>query len=305
MTMTPLFSVVIPAYNRAHLIEGTLESVFAQSETDYEIVVVDDGSTDGTAEVVRRYEDRLRLIRQDNAGPGQARNTGIEAARGEYVVLLDSDDRWFPWTLATYRAVIERHGRPAFLGGALFLFSEDDELGAVAHEPIQADVYADYLEAAAEGVFVGSCMAAARRDALRSIGGFTTLPINSEDHDLALRLGTEPGFVFVRRPYMVGLRFHEGNISGNMDKLVAGLDYLLQQEATGRYPGGAPRADARRFILAQHARSASLNLLQNGRPDAALSLYRRTLPWQARYRHWRYLLGFPFLLLRATLRRSP
>ncbi len=196
--MPPLFSIVIPVFNRALLVGRTLESVFAQTEADYEIVCVDDGSTDGSVDILKSYGDRVRVVEQENAGPGAARNNGIRQAAGEYVVFLDSDDLWFPWTLATYREVIEAQGRPSFLGGALCPFRHGEELAAVSREATRVDVYSDYLAAAAEGVFVGSCMAAARREALLEIGGFTDRPINAEDHDLALRIGAHPGFVFVR-----------------------------------------------------------------------------------------------------------
>lgn len=92
---TPLFSIVIPAYNVATFIEFALNSVYQQTYGDYEIIVIDDGSTDGTAEVLRRQTDkRLRLITQQNRGVSYTRNRGIKEAKGKYVALLDGDDAW-------------------------------------------------------------------------------------------------------------------------------------------------------------------------------------------------------------------
>lgn len=108
------FSVIIPIYNREHLIRETLSSVLEQEFDDYEVIVVDDGSTDQSAAVVEAYPQPVRLIRQRNMGPGVARNAGTEAAQGEYLVLLDSDDRWFLWTLASYGDAIEKHKGPLF-----------------------------------------------------------------------------------------------------------------------------------------------------------------------------------------------
>src|SRR5690606_29636154 len=156
----PLFSVVIPVYNRANLIKGTLDSVFAQTERDYEVIVVDDGSTDATADVVKSYGDCVRYVYQENAGPGAARNRGIQQSTGQYVVFFDSDDRWFPWTLETYRVAIETHGYPSFLGGAILYFSEVDELAKVKPVAANFEYYRDYLVAARNGVFVGSGMSA-------------------------------------------------------------------------------------------------------------------------------------------------
>jgi len=78
-----LFSVVIPTYSRSQLLRATLESVFAQTFTDYEVIVVDDGSTDDTQEMVMSYGEQVQLCRQENAGPGAARNLGVSPARGD------------------------------------------------------------------------------------------------------------------------------------------------------------------------------------------------------------------------------
>jgi glycosyltransferase involved in cell wall biosynthesis len=92
-------SIVIPLYNKAPYVERALDSIKAQTFSDFEVIVVDDGSTDDGASVVARYRDpRVRLITQSNAGPGPARNTGIAEARGEFVAFLDADDEW----LSTY-----------------------------------------------------------------------------------------------------------------------------------------------------------------------------------------------------------
>lgn len=91
-----LVSVVIPTYNRAHCVRETLESVLSQTHQAYEIVIVDDGSTDGTSEALRPYYDRIRYIYQDNHGLAHARNRGISEARGEWIAFLDSDDVWLP-----------------------------------------------------------------------------------------------------------------------------------------------------------------------------------------------------------------
>lgn len=92
----PVVSVVIPAYNAARFIGGAINTVLAQTFTDYELIVVDDGSTDSTAALVREFGDRVRLLSQPNAGAAAARNHGIRVARGTWVAFLDSDDEWQP-----------------------------------------------------------------------------------------------------------------------------------------------------------------------------------------------------------------
>ncbi len=112
--MTPFFSVVVPVYNRAAILGKTLRSVLAQTEQDFEIVVVDDGSADQPARTVEEIGDpRIVFVRQENRGGGAARNTGIDTARGRFVAFLDSDDEFLPHHLATMRRLIERESRTA------------------------------------------------------------------------------------------------------------------------------------------------------------------------------------------------
>src|SRR5947209_3795753 len=102
-------SVIIPLYNKAPYVRRTLDSVRAQTFADYEVIVVDDGSTDGGAAVVEGFGDpRFRLIAQPNAGPGAARNRGLAEAGGEFVAFLDADDEWLPTFLERSLALLDR-----------------------------------------------------------------------------------------------------------------------------------------------------------------------------------------------------
>lgn len=94
--MNPLISIVIPNYNGVFFVEEALESALNQDYMNKEVIVVDDGSTDGSGELLRKYEDRIRLIQTENRGAAAARNTGLRAAEGELIAFLDSDDIWKP-----------------------------------------------------------------------------------------------------------------------------------------------------------------------------------------------------------------
>ncbi len=104
-----MVSVVIPAFNAGRFISRTIDSVLAQTYGDYEIIVVDDGSVDNTAEVVKSYGPKVRYIYQENAGDGPARNTGISAARGEWIAFLDHDDEWLPQKLQSQMELLGRN----------------------------------------------------------------------------------------------------------------------------------------------------------------------------------------------------
>ncbi|KPJ78751.1 MAG: glycosyl transferase [Deltaproteobacteria bacterium SG8_13] len=105
----PLVSVIIPTYNRAGIVGEAVDSVLAQDYPDYELIVVDDGSTDATAEVLNRYGDKIRTLRQKNRGVSAARNAGIRSASGEFFAFLDSDDLWLPSKLGLQVAFFDRH----------------------------------------------------------------------------------------------------------------------------------------------------------------------------------------------------
>lgn len=103
------FTVVIPLYNKAAEICATLDSVFAQDYTDYEVIVIDDGSTDHSAALVKKYKHpRLRLIQQTNQGVGPARNRGVQEAQSPYIAFLDADDYWYPEHLSNLNTLIQR-----------------------------------------------------------------------------------------------------------------------------------------------------------------------------------------------------
>src|SRR5215470_8388474 len=106
--LPPRVSVLLPTYNRAHYLAEAIQSALDQTYADLEVVVVDDGSTDNSAELVRRFADpRVRLFRQENRGISAALNTAFRAARGRYIAILNSDGRWLPELLAEEVAVLE------------------------------------------------------------------------------------------------------------------------------------------------------------------------------------------------------
>lgn len=109
MTPPPLISVIVPSYNCARYIAAALESALQQDYPNKEILVVDDGSTDNSLEVLRGFGDRIQVITQANAGAAAARNTGLRAAKGEYLAFLDADDLWLPGKLTAQANYLDAH----------------------------------------------------------------------------------------------------------------------------------------------------------------------------------------------------
>lgn len=298
-------SVVIPTFNRRSLIGHTVRSVLNQDGGYYEIIVVDDGSTDGTLDELAAFGDRIKILQQENLGPGAARNLGIQHASGEYIAFLDSDDLWFPWTLATYSRVITQYDRPGMIAGKLHYFASADSLEQVQITDLQCRVFGDYLTAAASGVYVGSGQAVVRRQLLLDCGGFVGGNSNAEDHDLALRLGLSGKFVEIQAPAMVAYRQHSAAATTDCLRTFQGIQRLLLQESQHQYPGGLARQRQRRAIIAHHARPVSLTLLKHGEVRKAWKLYCDVLPWHVKESRWKYLLGFPVMSLMAAANARP
>ena len=298
-----LLSVIIPTYNRRDLLRQTLETVLSQPGEPSQIVVVDDGSTDGTLEMLQTMSDRVTALRQSNGGPGAARNRGAAAATGEYLAFLDSDDLWFPWTAATYRRVIELHDRPAFVAGKPFEFKQESELSAALGGELATEAFADYYASGDEWRWWGASSFVVRRQDFQAAGGYCDAPgISGEDCDLALKLGTASGFVQIRQPATFGYRWHPGNLTNEIQRCRNNLRLYIRQEQEGRYPGGTDRRFERWRILTRHTRSASVTLAKAGYVADAWSVYRDTARWNLSQMRAKYLVTFP-LLLAARLAR--
>lgn len=289
-----LFSVIVPTFNRVHFLHRALASVWAQRFTDFEAIVVDDGSTDGTGEYLRTLENKTRVVSQPNLGPGAARNNGALQAQGEYVAFLDSDDVWFPWTLNAFAEAISKYNQPEVLGGSFVEFVHQVELEKVHEEPHQSLWFPDYLASSQYPYYVGSGTCVLRRKTLLSIK-FLEDRLNGEDHDLILRMGTHSGFARILEPTTLGWRRHPASETADLDRMVSGTSRLVERERSGAYPGGAARARERRRILTRHTRAVTMGCLQHGLRRDAWKLYQSTLPWNIALGRTKYLAGFPLL----------
>lgn len=301
--MPPLFSVVVVTYNNADYLGIALESVRRQRFTDYELIVVDDGSTDHSPQLLRDWKSRATVIHQENAGVAAARNTGCAAARGRYCAFLDSDDVWFEWTLSTLAELIDRTDQPSVIGLAFRNFREDRQLEDVAEGPLVCDTSRDYLEGARRHAFhMGTAHTVLRLDVIRQAGGFRTDFPAAEDSDLFLRAGTAPGFAMMLRPLVLGYRKHEDSLTTNVSNLYYGALGMIRQERSGAYPGGRARQAERWLQVLVRTRAASVKLLGAGRVSWAWDLYRQTFKWNLASGRLRYLFVLPLMIVVPRLR---
>lgn len=176
MTDIPAVSVVIPLYNKGPYIARALNSVLAQTFQDFEVIVVDDGSTDEGAEIVRGFDDpRIRLIQQENRGVSAARNRGIEAARAELVAFLDADDEWLPGFLETIMRLRRLYPEAGLYGTAY----EENVLGSIIqriHDKQKGDRLISYFSTFIKYEYSPFCSSsfAASKDVLIQVGGYPT-----------------------------------------------------------------------------------------------------------------------------------
>lgn len=181
------FSVVVPLHNREPFIARTVASVFAQTFADFELIVVDDGSTDCGPEGLAAIEDpRLRIVRQANAGPGAARSRGMAESRGEWIAFLDADDIWFPGHLAELDAMASRFPMAGLLATS-HRQGSDRNPSPPADSPGEPREIDYFREAARDIGVVWTSATAVRREVARTIGDFDASP-TGEDLDYWARV---------------------------------------------------------------------------------------------------------------------
>lgn len=200
MNNLPLVSFVIPAYNTSAYIVQAVESCLAQTYTEIEVIVVDDGSTDNTVALLHEHYDddgRVRVIEQPNAGPSVARNTGIDAARGEFVHFIDADEFILPTKVKKSCALFQQHPEIGVVYGHGIAVEPDGVTVITMEQPPlpSGDVLCEWLVGTMAGGthgVVSSVMV--RREALRAVGGFNPTIKGTEDWDLWLRLAARYPF---------------------------------------------------------------------------------------------------------------
>lgn len=215
---TPFFSIVIPTYNAAHLIVDALTSVLAQTINNYEIIVVNDGSPDTPQleQALKPYLNDIIYIRRPNGGPAAARNSGILAAKGEYIAFLDSDDQWVPTHLAQMREVLERDPTLDLVYGDTVNFGDLAHEGATTMAANPSEGLATFESLVLCKCTVVSSTVVARRQALIDAGLFDESFIQGEDFDLWARLAYHGGRIDYRKHIHARRRIHDGNLTADI-----------------------------------------------------------------------------------------
>ena len=245
---TPLVSVVMPVRDRAHCVARAIDGVLAQTYRNFELIVVDDGSSDGTADVAADYGDSVILIRQDAAGAYQARNRGIAAARGELIAFADSDDVWLPHKLEAQVPLLRRPEVALVFGDTLI----EGDTGTAAWPAAATGFLASpprrgrAAAALAWRDFVPTCTVLVRRSSMDEIGGFPARSQLAADYVAWVRIALN----------------HE-------------IDYVDAPVCTYHFTGQGISFDLGRSLAARIAEFSGA--LGTNRNDAAARIFRRLL----------------------------
>lgn len=209
----PRISVIIPAYNRGGLLIEALESVFRQTWTDFEVIVVDDGSTDDTAALIAPFLSRICFLRQSNRGVAAARNLGIRHARGEFICFLDSDDLWMTTKLEEQIAFAEQNAQYALIATEIEAFDESGEVSDRRKSKMYRIHNGFVLEHLLFSNWIQSSTVMVRRSVLLSVGGFDEDVGNfGEDWLLWMRFAAVAQIYFLPKP-LVRYRIHTQNLT--------------------------------------------------------------------------------------------
>jgi len=228
--------VIIPAYNADKFIKDALESVFAQNYEPLEIIVVDDGSTDSTAEIVKGFQNSgrtLLYLYQENAGPSRARNVGIRASRGEFITFLDADDLWTPMKLQRQVDFIESNNEANLVFGDMQVFDYegciiDSAFTKHGHPPCdEQGKVVDAFHHLLQRNFVSTATVLLRKDTLNETGYFDEKLWYAEDYDLWLRFSLK--FDLFCMPEIFRLkRMHDRNLSWNKEEFILSSLYTYR-----------------------------------------------------------------------------
>lgn len=287
-------SVVIPAYNAERFIRRAVDGVLRQTCPAQEIIVVDDGSTDGTAEVVRQFGAKVRYLHQANAGVSVARNTGIQAAQGEWIAFLDADDEWYPEKLRLQTELLQRHPDLAWVAGNYDTSLAAENRRTAYWRPeflrgmlAEGDYFSNYFEAFTEGVMVWTSTLLIRKAVMIDVGGFELSQRHGEeDIDMWWRIARrQPAIGFVAEPIAVYHLDNQVSLTHKSKPVVVFINFIERQH--GMASSGFYVQDCLARLLRMWIRGM---LFENRGADIRLLVRRFGGLLPAWYRGWMWLL---------------
>ena len=291
----PNVSVIIPTYKRAHLVSQAIESALAQTYTDYEIIVVNDGSPDNTKEVLLDFGDKITAIHQENKGVAAARNAGITVATGRYIAFLDDDDMWLPNKLEKQIACLESNPNIGLVYSDMFCFDENgtfpDTWSQVNPTPVVQELWILFVRN-----FIPIPSVVVRRECLDAVGEFDSTTVPCEDYDMWLRIIEKFPVHFLNEPLVRYRRSPDSQQKNEERQLVS---WLRVKEKTFRRNLGLQKLPL--MVLDQCFYNGYLTLAymyinrhQGAKARPALERYRQIRGSNSTC-EWLWMMSFPLL----------
>jgi len=218
-----MISIIIPTFNRAEYIGEAIDSVLAQTYKDYEIIVVDDGSTDNTQKVLEQYEGKIKYFFKENGGEASARNYGIEKAQGEFIAYLDSDDLWCPEKLELQMQEFEKDEKVGLVHTSMEVVTEDGTSTGEYKPTSPAETPMDFLE----NKRILMCVLV-KKEIFSQLGLFDETMRIGVDTDMWLRLSQKYKIKYIDKP-LAKVRKHDTNISSDMEGTYLGHVILIEK----------------------------------------------------------------------------
>ncbi|MCK5096853.1 MAG: glycosyltransferase [Desulfobacteraceae bacterium] len=283
----PIVSVVIPTYNRKDIISRAIESVRNQTYKNYEIIIVDDGSTDGTVDYIKNhYNNKIHCISQENQGASSARNKGISEAKGKYIAFLDSDDEWVDSKLTTQVAFLEENPEIALLCGRTY---RSDNIKKV-NSPLAQKITGNLFTILYSHSFVSTPTVIVKKDVLDQVGAFDLNYKSAEDFDLWLKITHDYQCAFL--PDLVAI-VNRGKDNLSTDKItlhIHALDILEKHYDKRLIPDRVYKKAISNSLIA-----LGRNYLTSGQTSKAKECFIRSFKlYPFRLRSLRYLLKTSF-----------
>ncbi len=235
----PRFSIIITCYNQQSFIRDALNSALSQEYPDKEIIVVDDGSADGSPAILAEYGNRINACFLGvNQGAYAARNKGVSLAKGDYVLFLDGDDVLLPWALRAYSKIIDLKKPKLVVARLLHWFDGTFIKDKTSGTPKELEIveYETLMKKDRHVRF--SPTAVMDRGCFNRSGGWAADMFHLDDHDLLLRLGYTGRAVHILSPFTVAYRQHGANSSNQLDRMLDGILKIIRKEKANIYPGG-------------------------------------------------------------------
>jgi glycosyltransferase involved in cell wall biosynthesis len=245
------FSIIITSYNQREFIKNAVDSALSQRHAEAEVIVVDDGSTDGTQEILEQYGDAIRLVcLETNQGAGAARNRGASLATGDYLIFHDGDDVFLPWTLEVFERIIQAK-KPKIILGSMWFFKGTLPALQPGDTPREIRIY-DYQDYVRKDRDINLALSKViERQAFEGIEGWPTDYQVCQDIDFLLRLCTCGRTILILEPSTSFYRRHAVNDLKRKCVLlfILAMCKIIGRERSGKYPGGKRRSFERQAFI--------------------------------------------------------